>query len=110
MKKATSASVPDDEARPEYRFDYSKARPNRFVTRRGPRPVVVVLEPDVAKVRLVEDEWAAGSHRHLPHHDDFLRPGPLQTEVDDDRREDLRGRERDVSDRNVQAAAEPECD
>jgi hypothetical protein len=35
---------------PEYRFDYSKARPNRFATRlmRGSR--AVVLDPDVAAV------------------------------------------------------------
>jgi hypothetical protein len=35
---------------PEYRFDYSKARPNRFASRlkRGSR--AVVLDPDVAAV------------------------------------------------------------
>ena len=34
----------------EYRFDYSKARPNRFAGRPRVQPVVVVLAPDVAKV------------------------------------------------------------
>ncbi|HJT77752.1 MAG TPA: hypothetical protein VJ739_11170 [Gemmataceae bacterium] len=35
---------------PEYRFDYSKARPNRFAAqfKRGSR--AVVLDPDVAAV------------------------------------------------------------
>jgi hypothetical protein len=36
--------------RDEYRFDYSKARPNRFARRARARSVVVVLAPDVAKV------------------------------------------------------------
>ena len=35
---------------PEYRFDYSTARPNRFAGRPRAQPVVVVLAPDVAKV------------------------------------------------------------
>lgn len=34
----------------ENRFDYSKARPNRFAGRPRVQPVVVVLAPDVAKV------------------------------------------------------------
>jgi len=34
----------------EYRFDYSKAKPNRFASQPRVRPVVVVLAPDVAKV------------------------------------------------------------
>jgi hypothetical protein len=40
----------DDDLQPEYRFDYSKAKPNRFATRlpRGSR--AVVLDPDVAAV------------------------------------------------------------
>jgi hypothetical protein len=32
----------------EYRFDYSKAKPNRFAARMQDGPVVVILEPDVA--------------------------------------------------------------
>jgi hypothetical protein len=33
---------------PEYNFDYSKAKPNRFAT--NTQPVTVTLDPDVAKV------------------------------------------------------------
>jgi len=35
---------------PEYRFDYRKARPNRFAARYKAGSRVVVLDPDVAKV------------------------------------------------------------
>ena len=34
----------------EYRFDYSKARPNRFAAEMSQGVVAVVLEPDVAAV------------------------------------------------------------
>jgi hypothetical protein len=34
----------------EYRFDYRKAKPNRFVKRMESEPLVVMIEPDVAKV------------------------------------------------------------
>ena len=46
--KANSTSRSRD-LHSEYRFDYSKARPNRFGRSRV-QPVVVVLAPDVAKV------------------------------------------------------------
>jgi len=36
--------------RPEYCFDYRKARPNRFAGRVDQRRIVVVLDPDVSKV------------------------------------------------------------
>lgn len=36
--------------RREYRFDYRKARPNRFAARLKDGTVVVVLDPDVASV------------------------------------------------------------
>ena len=36
--------------RKEYRFDYSKAKPNRFAARARANSVVVLLAPDVAKV------------------------------------------------------------
>ena len=39
-----------DDLRPEYRFDYSKSRANRFSSRLGGSGVAVVLEPDVARV------------------------------------------------------------
>ena len=34
----------------EYKFDYKKAKPNRFASRMEDSPLVVVLDPDVAKV------------------------------------------------------------
>lgn len=40
----------EDELAPEYRFDYSKSRPNRFARDVGKDAVVVVLDPDVAEV------------------------------------------------------------
>jgi hypothetical protein len=39
-----------DELKPEYRFDYRKAKPNRFAAAIPEHAVVVVLEPDVAAV------------------------------------------------------------
>jgi hypothetical protein len=36
--------------RAEYRFDYSKAKPNRFALRTQPGSVAVLLDPDVARV------------------------------------------------------------
>lgn len=34
----------------EYKFDYNKAKPNRFADRMQSAPMVVVLDPDVAKI------------------------------------------------------------
>ena len=34
----------------EYRFDYTKSKPNRFAQKMSEGTVAVVLEPDVAKV------------------------------------------------------------
>src|SRR5258708_5000729 len=53
MKKnrnANQAPEPEPDMLREYRFDYSKARPNRFAARlkRGSR--AVILDPDVAAV------------------------------------------------------------
>jgi len=39
-----------DEMRPEYRFDYAKAKPNRFASRMKTEAVAVILDPDVASV------------------------------------------------------------
>ncbi len=36
--------------RSEYKFDYQRARPNRFASRLQGRVVAIVLEPDVAQV------------------------------------------------------------
>ena len=39
-----------DTLRQEYRFDYSKSKPNRFAPKMSDGTVVVVLDPDVAAV------------------------------------------------------------
>jgi hypothetical protein len=39
-----------NELLPEYRFDYTKAKPNRFANRVRPGSVAVLLDPDVARV------------------------------------------------------------
>ena len=51
MKKtpATKSSKIQEMA-PEYRFDYRKAKPNRFAARMKDEPLVVIIEPDIAKV------------------------------------------------------------
>jgi hypothetical protein len=36
--------------RAEYRFDYTKAKPNRFAQRTQPEAVAILLDPDVARV------------------------------------------------------------
>ena len=46
--KRNSTGIPD--LKPEYEFDYSTAKPNRFADLPRLEPVVVVLAPDVAKV------------------------------------------------------------
>ena len=53
MKKTSvrrKRPVTEDTLRSEYRFDYSKAKPNRFATEMSKGSVAVVLEPDVAAV------------------------------------------------------------
>jgi hypothetical protein len=40
----------------EYRFDYSKAKPNRFAKRMKTEPLVVLIEPDIAKVFKTSDQ------------------------------------------------------
>ena len=51
MKKTpTTKSRKAQEMAPEYRFDYKKAKPNRFATRMKDEPLIVMIEPDVAKV------------------------------------------------------------
>lgn len=35
---------------PGYRFDYKKAKPNRFAERMKNEPLVGLIEPDIAKV------------------------------------------------------------
>ncbi len=53
MKKtqaAKSRKTPSDDMRSEYRFDYRKARPNRFAGRMTEAPLVVLIDPDIAEV------------------------------------------------------------
>ena len=42
--------TPGDTMREEYRFDYSRTKPNRFAEKISKGVVTVVLEPDVAAV------------------------------------------------------------
>jgi hypothetical protein len=39
-----------DDLRPEYDFDYSRAKPNRFAAELSGDCIAIVLEPDVAAV------------------------------------------------------------
>ena len=39
-----------EEMRQEYRFDYKKAKPNRFAKQMGSETITIVLEADVATV------------------------------------------------------------
>jgi len=53
MKRDESPKRPrktQDEMRAEYRFDYAKARSNRFAGRMKNGAVAVILDPDVAAV------------------------------------------------------------
>ena len=43
-------AVQEEVLRSEYRFDYSKSKPNRFAAELAEGAVAVVLEPDVAAV------------------------------------------------------------
>jgi len=47
-KPSSAASDGSDELRPEYRFDYSKARPNPYAARLRGKAVAVVLDAEVA--------------------------------------------------------------
>ena len=50
MKTAKSTKQPQ-EMLPEYGFDYSKAKPNRFAAKQTEaQQVTVTLDPDVAKI------------------------------------------------------------
>jgi hypothetical protein len=58
MKKAParkSKHGTSDQLRDEYRFDYSKAKPNRFASRVDQSCVVVALDPDVSRVFTTPD-------------------------------------------------------
>lgn len=45
-----------DELRAHYKFDYRKAKPNRFASRFGEEAIAVVLDPDVAAVFTTSEE------------------------------------------------------
>jgi len=45
-----SRAKKSDQLKPEYRFDYGKAKPNRFAGRIRKGSVAVLLDPDVAQV------------------------------------------------------------
>jgi hypothetical protein len=49
-KTSKAHSRQEDEMLPEYDFDYRKARPNRFALRGEGGHLMVILDPDVAKV------------------------------------------------------------
>lgn len=34
----------------EYRFDYKKAKPNRFARKMKTEPLIVMIEPDIARI------------------------------------------------------------
>ena len=57
MKK-TSTTKPGkiQEMASEYRFDYKKARRNRFAAKMKNEPLVVLIEPDIAKVFTSADQ------------------------------------------------------
>jgi hypothetical protein len=58
MKKAParkSKRDTSDQLRAEYRFDYSRAKPNRFASRVDRSRLVVALDPDVARVFTTPD-------------------------------------------------------
>jgi len=48
VRKKTSAK--EEALRSEYRFDYSKSKPNRFATKVSGGTIAIVLDPDVAAV------------------------------------------------------------
>jgi len=52
--KTTNLSNPtedlEDDLRPEYEFDYTKARSNRFAGKIDKSQVVVLLDPDISEV------------------------------------------------------------
>ena len=53
MKKVSISKTRNTESQdmlPEYSFDYSKARPNRFAGRISEERLVVLLDPEVSQV------------------------------------------------------------
>jgi hypothetical protein len=53
MKKTPVSKIRrkvSEDMKSEYHFDYRKARPNRFSNKNIERRLVVVLDPDIAKI------------------------------------------------------------
>jgi hypothetical protein len=54
MKKTSNSLSAQDNAvnemPPEYHFDYSKAKPNRFAETAPEKTISIILDPDVAEV------------------------------------------------------------
>ncbi len=53
MKKERTPKIRkkvNGEMRPEYKFDYRTARPNRFTSQAKDEPLVVLVDPDIAEV------------------------------------------------------------
>ena len=51
MKKTpTTKPRKVQEMAPEYSFDYKRAKPNRFAAHMKDEPLIVMIEPDLAKV------------------------------------------------------------
>lgn len=53
MRKTSASKKPKirrDAMRAQYRFDYGRAKPNRFAAEMSEGVIAVVLEPDVAAV------------------------------------------------------------
>jgi hypothetical protein len=48
--KTKSRTKESDQLKPEYRFNYAEAKPNRFAASIKKGSVAVLLEPDVAKL------------------------------------------------------------
>ncbi len=57
MKKTSETKTNKvQEMAAEYRFDYKKAKPNRFAARMQNEPLIVMVDPDVARVFTTSEE------------------------------------------------------
>jgi hypothetical protein len=51
MKKTpTTKSRKVQDMAPEYRFNYKNAKPNRFADHMKDEPLIVMIDPDIAKI------------------------------------------------------------
>ena len=55
-QKADTNEIAVAEMLPEYRFDYSKAKPNRFASEFRGDAIVITLDPDIAQVFKTKEE------------------------------------------------------